>query len=250
MPARLRGATGTRSHSDSAVSTTSGHAPGHHWRNPGYGGGDPDGFGTFGQLDEDDDGVLCHECGARVASLGNHAYSAHQTTAREYKFAHGLPLSRSLTSRATRQRRSARAQTQVGTPGWRRLEQARDPAAASAARDPQIMARAARQIRAAAVAVENGRKARRPLVLQCPICGVTWCPLPSSGRRRQFTCGGSGCLATYRAVLARRPGRRNPARDTQIVAAVVLEREHPDVVAARYGITATRVRQIVGQALR
>jgi predicted transcriptional regulator len=47
-------------------------------------------------LDEDDAGLLCHECGHRFQHLGLHVWEAHGPTAREYRMAHGLLRSRGL----------------------------------------------------------------------------------------------------------------------------------------------------------
>ncbi len=58
--------------------------------------GAPDGHGRFGMLDEDDEGLLCHECGHRFQHLGLHVWKAHGLTAREYRMAHGLLRSRGL----------------------------------------------------------------------------------------------------------------------------------------------------------
>ena len=79
--------------------------------------GDQDGFGIYGVLDVDEDGVLCHECGLRFRSVGQHVYMAHEMTAAEYREAHGLPRMQALiapglsarlsSARATRLPRSA-----------------------------------------------------------------------------------------------------------------------------------------------
>lgn len=62
--------------------------------------GDRDGFGRYGVLDRDKDGVTCHECGRRFAGLCQHAVMAHGMTAAEYRVAHGLPRGQALTSLA------------------------------------------------------------------------------------------------------------------------------------------------------
>jgi len=52
--------------------------------------GDPDGFGVFGVVDVDGDGVLCHECGRRFTHLGLHAWRGHGITSAQYRERHGL----------------------------------------------------------------------------------------------------------------------------------------------------------------
>ncbi|MEO6702586.1 MAG: MucR family transcriptional regulator [Jatrophihabitantaceae bacterium] len=57
--------------------------------------GDRDGYGRFGELDDDGQTVLCHECGRRRRSLGRHI-RVHGMTAAEYRQAHGLSTGCSL----------------------------------------------------------------------------------------------------------------------------------------------------------
>lgn len=64
--------------------------------------GHPDGAGVYGVLDETEEGILCHECGRRFRSLGNHARLAHALTAAEYRDKHGLPRGRALIARDLR----------------------------------------------------------------------------------------------------------------------------------------------------
>mgnify|MGYP000124004124 FL=1 len=97
--------------------------------------GSPDGCGRYGILDTDGERCLCHECGRWYRSLGAHVVAAHGQSARDYKRAHGLPLSRGLVAEEARRRMSERARSRVGTPGWERLKKARDPVAAARARD-------------------------------------------------------------------------------------------------------------------
>lgn len=52
--------------------------------------GDPSGHGQYGLHDVDELGVACHECGARVASLGLHIRRSHDMSAGEYQRTHGL----------------------------------------------------------------------------------------------------------------------------------------------------------------
>ena len=73
--------------------------------------GHPDGAGVYGVLDETEEGILCHECGRRLRSLGNHARLAHALTAAEYRDKHGLPRGRALIARDLREAISARFST-------------------------------------------------------------------------------------------------------------------------------------------
>lgn len=89
--------------------------------------GDPDGYGRYGYLDTDDDGLLvCHECGAGWRHLATHARLAHGVPADQYRQAHGLPLTIPLVAKVVRDRMMA---------AW---EKHRDAhlAALAASRDP------------------------------------------------------------------------------------------------------------------
>jgi hypothetical protein len=208
--------------------------------------GTPDGHGLYGVLDDDGDTVLCHECGARKASLGQHVVSAHAMTARAYKLAHGLPLSRGLVSTVAREQLSESARSRVGTAGWRALEAARDPAAAAAARGPEAFAAVGRQVTPAR-AITNGRAARRGTVHECPVCRTQWCPLP--GGYRRITCGSPECWTAWQALsTSQQP--KNAARDARIYAEVVLRGHDPSEVGARHGLGRDRVTQIVRQRAR
>lgn len=105
--------------------------------------GEPDGYGQYGMLDENADGVLCHECGCRSHALGNHV-SVHDMTAREYKLAHGLPVSKSLSSARRREQLSHASRQRMHTEAWTRFEENRDPIKASLSRDPDMLKRGKR----------------------------------------------------------------------------------------------------------
>lgn len=66
--------------------------------------GDPSGHGRYGVLDGDDTGLICHECGERFISLGQHAQRTHQLTADEYRERHGIRGSLRLPGPAGRRR--------------------------------------------------------------------------------------------------------------------------------------------------
>lgn len=150
--------------------------------------GDPSGYGQWGVMDRGEHDVLCHECGQRYASVGSHAYAAHGITAREYRLRYGIPSTTPLVSLAVSRAHSRRATAQVGTPAWGRLEAARDPQAASDARDHTAF----RRIGLEDVARDNGSAttSRR----RC-----AWCGQGYRGRRR--TCS-SECLHEIRSWAA------------------------------------------------
>ncbi|OIV39355.1 hypothetical protein BIV57_00470 [Mangrovactinospora gilvigrisea] len=176
--------------------------------------GRPDGHGRFGILDADQDGqqVLCHECGRWVRGLGAHAWMAHGISAADYRAAHGLARGQSLSAPATRATQSQLARARVGSAGWRRLEAARDPHAAAAARDFTTPMAAATRRDAAPRAARNGEAARKGRVRVCPVCGARWCPLP--GGYQRTTCGATDCLRTLAARNARAAAqRRTPPID-------------------------------------
>lgn len=93
--------------------------------------GGPIGAGRWGVLDENEDGLLCHECGKRFQSLAAHAQLAHSISAAEYKEAYGLPRSTRLVTRRLRSRQSEHTRTK-GLAVY--LEQSRDPQAAADSR--------------------------------------------------------------------------------------------------------------------
>ncbi len=139
--------------------------------------GQPDGYGRYGILDRDEDTALCHECGGRFASIAGHL-PAHGMTARQYKLAHGLPLGLGLVSLGLSRRVSQTSIEHLDSPEWRRLEEARDPAAAAAARDAASFAATGRHHRREpGTARANGQRARVVRVIGCPICDAQWCHL-------------------------------------------------------------------------
>lgn len=159
--------------------------------------GDPSGFGRWGVLDRDEESVLCHECGRRLGSLGYHLRRVHDMTVPEYQDAHGLARTVGLVSLGVARRLSERALDQVGGAGWQRLEAARDPVAASGARDegamrsPAALRQAARKGRALSV-----RQRGTGVVRECSVCGA-----PHQGRG--VTCGRDACLTEVRSRRSR-----------------------------------------------
>jgi hypothetical protein len=112
--------------------------------------GEPDGYGRWGILDADEEGVLCHECGRRLQALSYHLKAAHGMTADRYRDAHGLPRSTPLVSPEISRILSASARARIGSQAWHRLEDTRDPQTASRARDDAVwdaVSRSARQHR-------------------------------------------------------------------------------------------------------
>jgi len=210
--------------------------------------GDLSGYGRYGVMDRDEDSVLCHECGERFESVGAHLKSAHGMTAREYRDRHGIPRTTPLVCERISRTHAERARGQVGSAGWARLEAARDPAAASAARDEEAFARVSRSRRLDPDrARETGRGTALPhMVYECPVCQARWCPLPGTNGvgYKRITCGREACRVGLLSRIADR-GSRHPERDAEIVAM-----SEAGMDAARIGevVGLTRVR--VGQIIR
>lgn len=124
--------------------------------------GSPSGYGRYGILDDDGQRVLCHECGQWKRSVGSHL-TAHDMTAVEYREKHGLARGTALSSAAVRQTHSKNSKARLGSEGWRRFEEARDPVAASQSRTAESFGARAehaagiadRARRHAAIAVEK-----------------------------------------------------------------------------------------------
>lgn len=204
--------------------------------------GDRSGYGLYGVIDDDGHSVLCHECGGRYASVGSHIGKAHDVTARDYKQRHGIGAGTPLISRRVQEAASERARARLGTPGWAALEAARDPAAASRARDPNTLRRRAEH-RSASVsrARVNGASVRRGTVYSCVVCGVQWCQL--AGHHPARTCSAT-CWRIWQAVMSTAERPSNTDRDRTIRESArrgVTMRE----LADRHGVTTTRIRQII-----
>lgn len=144
--------------------------------------GDVDGYGEYGVLDEDGDGLLCHDCGHRFTHLGLHVWRAHGVTADEYREVHGLGR-RGLVVSETRARLAENARTAL--PSKHAFLERRDPARATQARldtgtvhSPAGL-EAMRQTR-----VEQNRQRRLRTVVVCCWCEVEFCPLKGAKRRR------------------------------------------------------------------
>lgn len=141
--------------------------------------GEQDGHGRFGVLDEDKDGLLCHECGRRFTHLGLHAWRGHGLTADEYRKAHGLSRSRGLIASATRQVIAANARRSFG--GKSQFIAVRDPTAARAARKASGAGMSPAGLAASRARPGQGRKG---IVVVCAQCGCAFCPLTGASRRR------------------------------------------------------------------
>lgn len=210
--------------------------------------GSPDGHGRYGILDEDGERALCHECGHWQAALGTHVATAHHMSARDYKLRHGLPLTKGLLASGARARRSEISRARLGTPAWQALETARDPGAAQAARTPQSwQARSQATRRDPSTATPN-LPTRTVTVIICTVCGAAYCMLPGTGRPRT-TCSPACAAAratTGRQNSARQRATANTERDALISAAVTAGTPVA-TVAATWGLTPTRIRQITKQ---
>lgn len=138
--------------------------------------GDLDGHGTFGVLDEDGDGLLCHECGWHGQHLGLHAYKAHQSSARQYKIDHGLHRSKGLIAAAVRKKLAEHGAAEL--PKKATFLAGRDPRKATAARLASGMSLSPAGAAASAGAGQTRRGQRRAgIVVTCQECGVEFCPL-------------------------------------------------------------------------
>lgn len=141
--------------------------------------GERDGHGLFGVLDEDAQGLLCHECGRRFTHLGLHAWRGHGLTADEYRRAHGLSRSRGLVASATRDVIADNARRSF--PSKSGFIAARDPTAARAARKASGAAMSPAGLAASRARPGQGRKGT---VVVCAQCGCAFCPLTGASRRR------------------------------------------------------------------
>ena len=148
--------------------------------------GRPDGHGLFGVLDEDEDGLLCHECGWRGVHLGLHAYRTHGLSARQYKIEHGLRRSKGLVAAAVHEKLAERSAAQLaGRSGFLANRDVRKAAAAwIAAGKPLSPAGAAAS---AAAGRRRGGTRRRGIVVVCQECDVEFCPLAGASKRRFCT---------------------------------------------------------------
>lgn len=141
--------------------------------------GECDGHGLYGVLDEDEEGLLCHESGRRFTYLGLHAWKGHGLTADDYRAAHGLSRSRGLITSDTREaindnaRRSFHAELTFIA--------ARGPVAANKARKVSGVGMSPAGL--AASRSQPGR-GRRGTVVVCERCGSLFCPLTGTSRRR------------------------------------------------------------------
>lgn len=158
--------------------------------------GDKDGYGRYGYLDTTDGKVLCHECGGLYASVGSHIGPAHGVTADEYRVAHGLPQRIKLIAPSLHDTYSEKAVARIGTDGWNRMVEKRDPTAASHARDNTAFERrGVDEGRQRETARANITGARKPVTRRCRVCDS-----PIIGRKGLKTCSPlCGRIDTYRA---------------------------------------------------
>lgn len=160
--------------------------------------GDEDGHGRYGVLDEDADGLLCHECGRRFSHLGLHVYKAHGLTAEEYRKVHGLGR-RGLVAEPIRQSIADNAREQL--PRKTLFVEKRDPARATAARVAagNVLSPAGLEAMRQA-STGQGARQRSGTVVACQQCGVEFCPLRGAKRRR--FCSRS-CASKYNRASRR-----------------------------------------------
>lgn len=144
--------------------------------------GDRDGFGRFGVLDEDAEGLLCHECGRRFTHLGLHAWRGHGMSATEYRRAHGLSRTGLVTTPTLETLTDNARRTFAAKPAFIR---ARDPKAARAFQrtGPDAISPAG----LAAIRASNHKNlgtTRHGIEVTCEWCGNVFCPLSARLRRR------------------------------------------------------------------
>lgn len=151
--------------------------------------GEPDGYGQYGVVDENADGLLCHECGRRFTHLGLHAWRRHELTAADYRQAHGLSRSRGLVASETRSVIVANARRTFSNKP--RFVASRDPALATAARLEQGAGMSPAGLAASRTRAGRGR---RGTVVVCEWCGAKFCPL--TDKRRRFCTRSHASLAT------------------------------------------------------
>lgn len=104
--------------------------------------GDSDGYGRYGHVDENEDGILCHACGKRYRHLATHIAMGHGDTVADYRARHGLPASRPLVAQSVRERMSDSWQAHKET-HLAALDEHRDPLKAVRASVPYSKQRAA-----------------------------------------------------------------------------------------------------------
>lgn len=170
--------------------------------------GDPDGHGRYGVLDEDEEGLLCHECGWRGAHLGLHVYKAHGVTARAYRLEHGLRRSKGLVAAPVRENLLERSAGGAWMADRARFLANRDPAKATAARlaSGQPALSPAGAAASAAAARGRGGSRRAGIVVVCRECGVEFCPLQNAWKRR--FCSRSHASRYNRRAAAQRAAER------------------------------------------
>lgn len=157
--------------------------------------GDHDGHGRYGVVDENADGLLCHECGLRFTHLGLHAWKRHGMPADTYRQAHGLGH-RGLVAAATRARIVANARDSL--PNKRTFLARRDPARARAIQLELGQGLSPAGTEAVREALRG--RTRRAIIIECKQCGALFCPL-RGGRRRRF-CSRS-CSSRFNRAAAR-----------------------------------------------
>ncbi|WP_081477409.1 MucR family transcriptional regulator [Kocuria rhizophila] len=155
--------------------------------------GEKDGHGHYGVVDEEADGLLCHECGRRFTHLGLHAWKRHELTAAEYREAHGLARSRGLVASGIRETLAENARRSLPTKSG--FLAARDPAAASEARLSNAVSMSPAGLAASRSKPGHSRKGT---AVVCAWCGTEFCPL-SGAKKRRF-CSRSCASRSARSV--------------------------------------------------
>ena len=173
--------------------------------------GDPDGHGRYGVLDEDEDGLLCAQCGWRGPHLGLHAHRAHGMTATQYRLEHGLRRSKGLVAAAVREKLVERSAGQLARRSQflANRDTRKATAARLAANQPPSPAGAAAS---AAAARRRVGSRRAGIVVVCAACDAEFCPLQGASKRR--FCSRSCASRHNRRLASQSPGGLTPRSET------------------------------------
>lgn len=136
--------------------------------------GEVDGHGRYGVVDEDGDGLLCHECGRRFTHLGLHAWKRHGMPADAYRQAHGLG-GRGLVAAGTRTQIASNARSSMASKT--KFLTRRDPVRARAIQTELGKGMSPAGTEAVREALRS--RTRRAIVITCERCGAQFCPPPA-----------------------------------------------------------------------
>ncbi|GAA1463388.1 MucR family transcriptional regulator [Williamsia maris] len=203
--------------------------------------GERDGFGRFGDLDDDGATVLCHECGRRLKSIAAHVVRVHDIPARDYKVRHGLPLGQALCSKAVSERMSAGVRAVQGADYMRAIATKVDQTVA-AQRHRETLAEY-REVFTSGLRAQRKHLARREAVWTCPGCGAQWCNLATTDTPR-VTCS-ERCRRHVGARRKKLTAAERAARDTEIRHQIHGMGQTVREVARHHGLPLGAIRRIL-----